>query len=84
MTIDILSKRKYQYTALTEEKIAKFQELVRKHHGKKISREEAVESGEKLIRLLELVYLPMTEEEYQVLQARRQTIGTFKAELQKV
>lgn len=69
---------------MTEEKIAEFQELVHKHHGKKISREEAVESGEKLIRLLELVYLPMTEEEYQAVHARRQAIGTFNPELQTV
>ena len=56
---------------LSDEQITKFQTLYKNRFGKKISREEAYEQGAKLIRLVELVYKPMTEEEYQRLQKRR-------------
>lgn len=56
---------------LSEEEITKFQMLYKNRFGKEISREEAYESGVKLIRLVELVYKPMTEAEYQQLQKRR-------------
>ncbi len=53
---------------LTDEQITKFQTLYRNRYGKEISREKAYEQGAKLIRLIELIYKPMTEEEYQQLQ----------------
>ena len=56
---------------LSDEQIIKFQALYKKHFGKEISREEAYEKGAKLIRLVELTYKPMTQEEYQRLQERR-------------
>jgi hypothetical protein len=49
---------------LTAEQITKFQELYKVHLGKEISREYAYESCVKLVRLMELVYKPMTQEEY--------------------
>ena len=56
---------------LSEEQIIKFQALYKKHFGKEISREEARRSGTQLIRLIQLIYKPMTEEEFQQLQKRR-------------
>ena len=56
---------------LTNEQVTKFQELYKNRFGKKISRKEAYESGIKLIRLIEIIYKPMTEEEYKKLQKRR-------------
>ena len=56
---------------LSDEQIRKFQMLYKKHFGKEISREEAYEQGAKLIRLVELIYKPMTEDEYKQLQKRR-------------
>ena len=56
---------------LSDEQIEKFQKLYKKHFGKVISREEAYEQGAKLIRLIELIYRPMTEEENRRLQKRR-------------
>jgi len=56
---------------LSDEQIKKFQILYKKHFGKEISREEAYEQGAKLIRLVELIYKPMTEDEYKQLQKRR-------------
>lgn len=56
---------------LSDEQIAKFQTLYKNRFGKKISREEAYEKGIKLIRLVELIYKPMTKEEYKIVQKRR-------------
>jgi hypothetical protein len=56
---------------LSDEQIKKFQELWLKRFGKEISREEAYEKGAKLMRLVELTYKPMTQDEYELLQKRR-------------
>lgn len=56
---------------LSEQSITKFQELYRGRFGKEISREEAYEKGIKLVRMIELVYRPMTAAEYEKLQERR-------------
>ena len=63
---------------LSDEQIRKFQMLYKKHFGKEISREEAYEQGAKLIRLVELIYKPMTENEYKQLQKRRKETETNK------
>jgi len=57
---------------LSDDQIKQFQSLYKNRFGKKISREEALEQGSKLLRLVELIYHPMTETEYQKLQERRQ------------
>ena len=63
---------------LSNEQVTKFQTLYKKRFGKEISREEAYEKGVKLIRLVELIYKPMTEAEYQQLQERRRETGDLK------
>ena len=63
---------------LSDEQIKQFQILYKKRFGKEISREEAYEQGAKLIRLIELIYKPMTEAEYQQLQERRRQTGDLK------
>jgi len=60
---------------LSDEQITKYQELVKKRFNREISREEALESGAKLLRLVELVYKPMTETEYKMVQKRRKETG---------
>ncbi len=60
---------------LSDEQITKFRILYRKRFGKNISRELAIEQGTKLIRLVELIYKPITETEYQQLQERRRQTG---------
>ena len=62
---------------LSGEQIIKFQTLYKNRFGKDISREEAYEQGIKLMRLVELVYQPMTEAEYQQLQKRRRETGNL-------
>ena len=60
---------------LSDEQIVSFQMLYKSKFGKEISRAEACEKGIKLIRLIELIWKPMTEVEYQQLQERRRETG---------
>lgn len=59
---------------LSDEQIAKYQLLYKLRFGKEISREDAIEQGTKLIRLMMLIYKPMTVVEYQKLQKRRRQL----------
>ena len=58
---------------LTEEDITKFQRLYKKHFGEEISREWAHSEGIKLVRLMQLIYKPMTKEQYERLLKRRRS-----------
>lgn len=60
---------------LTDAQVEKYRALYRKRFGKEISKEEALEQGIKLVRLMELIYRPMTVEEYEVIQVRRKEKG---------
>jgi len=57
---------------LSDAQITKFQTLYKEQFGKEISRKEALEKGIKLMRLVELVYKPITQEEYEAVQRDRQ------------
>jgi hypothetical protein len=57
---------------LTEEQIKTYQALYKNRFGKEVGRAEAIEKGTKLLRLVELIFVPMTEEENRRLQKRRQ------------
>ena len=63
---------------LSDEQIEKFQMLYKNKLGIEISHEDAYEKGAKLMRLVELVYVPMTEYEYKALQKRRQETLKYK------
>ena len=65
---------------LSEKRIAEFQALYKKHFNEDLSKEEAYEMGVKLIRLIQLVYKPITEKEYQEWQERRKTQENKKSE----
>jgi hypothetical protein len=56
---------------LSDEQITTYQQLYKKRFGKEIPRDDALEQGIKLKRLMELIYKPMSEDEYQMLERRR-------------
>ena len=60
---------------LTDEQITKFQTIYKNRFGREISREEAYEKGVVLLRLIELIWTPMTENEYKQVQKRRKETG---------
>ena len=60
---------------LTDQDIEKFRGIYKTRFGKEITAEEADEKGSKLIRMVELIYQPMTEKEFQIVQERRKQTG---------
>ena len=56
---------------LLDEDIIKFQALYGSEFGMEISREDAYEKGIKLLRLMSIVYRPMTEKEFELIQKHR-------------
>lgn len=52
---------------LSDENIMKFQALYKREFGMEISKEDAYEQGIKLVRLMSIVYKPMTENKYQLI-----------------
>jgi len=59
---------------LTNEQVQKFQDIYRKRFGKEISKEDALEKGIKLVRLMEIIYKPITEKDLEMLKKRRKEI----------
>ncbi|MEI7741271.1 MAG: hypothetical protein WCJ29_02085 [bacterium] len=57
---------------LQDDDIARFQELYKSNFGTEISREDAYEQGIKLMRLMSLVYQPMTQEQHNNIQKHRE------------
>jgi len=53
---------------ISEGGIKKFQELYKEHFGEEISAEKAYQSATKLLRLVEIIYKPMTQEELEMVQ----------------
>jgi len=56
---------------LTDKQVTKFQNLYKKHFGNEIPRKEAYEQGLKLIRLVALVYKPITNNDHRVVRRWR-------------
>jgi len=57
---------------LTDEQVTKFQTIYRNRFGKEISRADALEKGARLVRLMQIVYQPITEQELLEFQKRRE------------
>lgn len=67
---------------LTDEDILKFQALYTSEFGMEISREDAYEKGIKLLRLMSIVYQPMTEKEHErIQQHRKDTLPLLQKQL---
>ena len=56
---------------LTDKNIEKFREMYKTRFGKEITVGEAEKKGATLIRLIELVYNPMTIKEFNLVEERR-------------
>lgn len=54
-----------------KEDIDKFKKIYKKKFGKNLSSQCALEKASKLLRLVEIVYKPMTQKEYDKVQKRR-------------
>jgi hypothetical protein len=52
-------------TMLTDDQIQKFQSIYAKRFGVELDKKIALEKGIKLVRLIELIYKPITKHEYE-------------------
>ncbi len=66
---------KNQVSYVSEEGIKKYQELWKKHFKEEISKEDAYEGLTKLVRLMDIVYRPMTEAQLKQVKERRRELG---------
>ncbi|MFA5300230.1 MAG: hypothetical protein WC389_18740 [Lutibacter sp.] len=56
---------------ISKESLEKFKQIYKKRFGKNLSDQDALEKASKLLRLMEIIYKPMTQKEYDNLQKRR-------------
>lgn len=56
---------------ISNKQLEEFKRIYRKQFGKDISDQDALESATKLLRLMEIVYKPMTRDEFSKLEERR-------------
>jgi len=59
---------------LSNEQIKDFQDLYEKNFGIKIGRDVAIEEGMKLVRLMQIVYQPITQKDLESVQHRLDAI----------
>lgn len=63
---------------LSDEQIKKFQSIYKKRFGKEISYQDALESGISLVRMMQIIYKPITQAEYDQLQKRKKSYQNCK------
>lgn len=56
---------------LSDQQLSDFRSIYESRFGRQINREEALEQGERLIRLLQLVYRPISRSLYQEVERRQ-------------
>jgi len=54
-----------QYKMISEKSLEKFKKLYKDHFNIELSNEDALEKAIKLRRMVEIVYQPITQEEYE-------------------
>lgn len=57
---------------LTDKEITDYQAIYKKIYGKDISKQHALEQGTQLLRLMKIIYKPMTQAEFDLVQKRRE------------
>ena len=60
---------------LSDKDVKSFIEIYKNRFGKELSYEEATQKANTLLRMVELIYKPMTVQEYNNLQKRRRETG---------
>ena len=68
---DLFSLPRRKKSMISKKSLEEFKRIYRKQFGKDISDQDALESATKLLRLMEIVYKPMTRDEFSKLEERR-------------
>jgi hypothetical protein len=61
--------------SISDTHIAEFQALYKRRFGREISKEDASAKGAQLLRLMSLIYRPMTKAEFEAVQTRRDKLS---------
>lgn len=56
---------------VSEKELEKFKTIYKNRFGVELSNSDALEKAIKLLSLMKLIYRPMTEQEYKILENRR-------------
>ena len=56
---------------ISKKQLEKFKDIYKRNFDKNISDQEALKQATKLLRLVEIIYKPMTQEEYDKIQGHR-------------
>jgi len=59
---------------ISEAQLISFKALYKQHFGEELSQEDALEKALKLVRMMQLVYKPITKDQYQQIIKRQQQI----------
>ena len=65
---------------ISKEGLDKFKQIYKKRFNNELADDVASEKASKLLRMVELIYKPMTMAEYEALQKRRVETGDITAE----
>lgn len=57
---------------ISEAQLTNFKALYKKHFGEELSQEDAYEKALKLVRIMQLIYKPITKKQYQQVIKRQQ------------
>ena len=63
---------------ISKESLEKFKKLYKDHFNIELSDEDVLEKATKCLRIVEIVYKPMTLKEYEALQKRRRETKGIK------
>lgn len=66
---------------ISDEKLEEFRNIYREHYGKDISRQDAYEQAIKLVRMISVIYDPMTKAEFLEVHKRGQELWLKKKDL---
>lgn len=64
---------------ISKERLEEFKRLYKKRFNEDLSDADALEKATKLLRMVELIYKPITKEDYEKLQKRREERGEGKS-----
>ncbi len=59
---------------ISEAQLTTFKALYKQHFGEELSQEDVLEKALKLVRMMQLIYKPITKEQYQQVIKRQQQI----------
>ena len=60
---------------ISNEELEEFKAIYKKRFGTELSNQDALEKATRLLTLMKIVYKPMTREEYDAVQKRREEFG---------